>query len=68
MSMPRRIRSKQDRRQAAWEQRLREEEVEDLLDVLRSEWSQHLATLAADSDPQDVADGQITPEYHLQHV
>ena len=46
--MARRIRSKDDRRQAAWEQRLREEELEDLLDMLRCEWSQHLASFSAD--------------------
>ena len=65
MSMPRRIRSKQDRRQAAWEQQLREEELEDLLDVLRCEWSQRLADLAADSDLHNAAD-QAVPEYCLQ--
>jgi hypothetical protein len=68
MSMPRRIRSKIDRRQAAWEQRLREEELEDLLDVLRCEWSQRLADLAADSDLQDAADDQAVPECCLQYV
>jgi hypothetical protein len=66
--MPRRIRSKQDRRQAAWEQKLREEELEDLLDVLRCEWYQRPAALAADSDPQDEAADQVVLEYRLQHV
>lgn len=66
--MPRRIRSKQDRRQAAWEQRLREEELEDLLDVLRCEWSERLAALAADSDPLDAATDQVVPEYCLRYA
>jgi hypothetical protein len=66
--MPRRIRSKQDRHQAAWEQQLREEELEDLLDVLRCEWSERLATLAADSDLQDEADDRVMPEYCLRYA
>jgi hypothetical protein len=66
--MPRRTRVELVGKIEAWETEARRAELRDLLDVLRREWREHLAVLATDSDPQDVADGQITPEYHLQHV
>jgi hypothetical protein len=41
----------------AWETQVREDELKDLLDVLRCEWSQHLANLAADDVPQGELSG-----------